>query len=225
MSHPQIESLERVAAVLARVPGQFVFTGGGTICLYVDEILWDELRPTLDVDCVVEIFSRAEYYALAERLRAVGLEECRHPHAPVCRWEYQDLIVDVMPCEQEVLGFSNRWYRQAMGRKIAYVLPSGREIWLFSPIDWLATKVEAFLGRGMDWRWSKDIEDIVVFLDGCQVLMENFEGAPAPVKGFLGSWFRENRDILEEAVWSFLPSCSVGREEWVIDLIVRLGQG
>ncbi|WP_158412770.1 hypothetical protein [Geminocystis herdmanii] len=43
----------------------------------MDEILRDELRPTLDVDCVVEVFSRGEYYALAQRLREVGLEESR----------------------------------------------------------------------------------------------------------------------------------------------------
>jgi hypothetical protein len=62
MTNPQIENLEKVATILARVPEKFVFTGGGTIVLYVDEIVRDELRPTKDVDCVVEIFSRTEYY-------------------------------------------------------------------------------------------------------------------------------------------------------------------
>ncbi|MEY3329362.1 MAG: hypothetical protein RLZZ115_2245 [Cyanobacteriota bacterium] len=44
MTHPQIRNLERVAKVLAAVPERFVFTGGATICLYLDEILQDELR-------------------------------------------------------------------------------------------------------------------------------------------------------------------------------------
>ncbi|MGL6136001.1 MAG: hypothetical protein ACRC2M_01805 [Planktothrix sp.] len=225
MTHPpQIRNLERVATILASVPERFVFTGGATICLYVDEILQDELRPTLDVDCVVEIFSRSEYYTLAERLRGIGLEECTEPSAPLCRWCYQDLIIDVMPCDPEVLGFSNRWYGEGIANKIAHILPSGRVIDIFSPVYLLASKVEAFLGRGKDLRLSKDVEDIVILLDGCEVLEAEFNRTRGEVKVFLGSWFRENRENLQEAVLSFLPTSSVDREDLVIDLIERLGQ-
>ncbi|NEP12077.1 MAG: hypothetical protein F6K14_18080 [Symploca sp. SIO2C1] len=66
MSNRIIENLERVAEILASVSERFVFIGGATIPLYVDEFLWDEFRPTLDVDCVVEVFTRKEYYALSE---------------------------------------------------------------------------------------------------------------------------------------------------------------
>ncbi|MCB8788916.1 nucleotidyl transferase AbiEii/AbiGii toxin family protein [Planktothrix agardhii] len=224
MTHPQIRNLERVATVLAAVPERFVFTGGATICLYVDEILQDELRPTLDVDCVVEIFSRSEYYTLMERLREVGLEECTEPNAPLCRWQYQDLIIDIMPCEPGVLGFSNRWYGEGIKNAIAYNLPSGQVIDIFSPVYLLASKVEAFLGRGKDLRLSKDVEDIVILLDGCEVLEAEFNRTRGEVKDFLGSWFRENRENLQEAVLSFLPTSSVDREDLVIDLIERFGQ-
>jgi hypothetical protein len=201
-----------------------VFTGGATICLYLDEILQDELRPTLDVDCVVEIFSRSEYYTLMERLREVGLEECTEPNAPLCRWQYQDLIIDIMPCEPGVLGFSNRWYGEGIKNAIAYNLPSGQVIDIFSPVYLLASKVEAFLGRGKDLRLSKDVEDIVILLDGCEVLEAEFNRTRGEVKDFLGSWFRENRENLQEAVLSFLPTSSVDREDLVIDLIERFGQ-
>ncbi|WP_019505556.1 nucleotidyl transferase AbiEii/AbiGii toxin family protein [Pleurocapsa sp. PCC 7319] len=113
MTNPQIENLEKVARILARVPERFVFTGGGTIVLYVDEIIRDELRPTKDVDCVVEIFSRTEYYQLTTALREVGLSECSELDAPMCRWKYEELLIDIMPCGEEVLGFSNRWYRES----------------------------------------------------------------------------------------------------------------
>ncbi len=96
MTHPQIRNLERVAKVFAAVPERFVFTGGATICLYLDEILQDELRPTLDVDCVVEIFSRSEYYTLAERLREVGLEECTETKCSVM--------------SVAISGFNHRYY-------------------------------------------------------------------------------------------------------------------
>ena len=219
MNNPQIDNLERVSAVLASLPDLFVFTGGATISLYVDEILWDEIRPTKDVDCVVEIYSLLEYYSLAERLRLRGLQECTDLDAPLCRWVYQDLIIDVMPCDEGVLGFSNRWYKEGIANRITYRLPSGREIWIFPPIYLLASKVEAFLGRGKDLRMSKDIEDIVVLLDGCEVLAEQFHQSPLEVKTFLRNWFQANKDDLQESVLSFLPSSSYGREDLLFDLI------
>ena len=222
MSNPQIDSLERVAALLADIPTRFVFTGGATIVLYVDEILQDDLRPTLDVDCVVEVFSRAEYYALAQRLREVGLEESMLKDAPLCRWQYDNLIIDIMPCDDSILGFTNRWYREGLSNCISYILPSGQEIEIFSPIYLLASKVEAFKGRGKDLRLSKDIEDIIVLLDGCEVLEDGFNQASSEVQEFLKVWFRDNIKGLEEAVFCFLPDSSVGREELVIDLIKRL---
>ena len=189
--------------------------------MYLDEILWDEVRPTLDVDCVVEVASRAEYYALSERLRRVGLDECTEPDAPLCRWLYQDLIVDVMPCDAEILGFSNRWYQAGIQNKMTYVLPSGQAIAIFYL---LASKVEAFLGRGQNFRFSKDIEDIVILLNGCEVLFEEFEQVEIEVRGFLSDWFRENRSDLEEAVLCFLPASDSEREDLVINIIERFMQ-
>lgn len=29
---------------------------------------------------------------------------------PICRWTYDDEIVDIMPDDPSILGFSNRWY-------------------------------------------------------------------------------------------------------------------
>jgi len=219
MTNPQIENLEKVATILARVPERFVFTGGGTIVLYVDEIVRDELRPTKDVDCVVEIFSRTEYYRLATMLREVGLSECTEPDAPMCRWEYRELLIDIMPCGAEVLGFSNRWYVEGLRNSIAYTLPSNREIYIFSPLYLLASKIEAFLGRGQSFYFSKDIEDIVVLLDGCEALPREFNRVEGEVKLFLQQWFRENQENLEDAVANFLPLSSASREERAIGLI------
>ena len=225
MTNPQIENLEQVAAILANVPERFVFTGGGTIVLYVDEIIRDELRPTKDVDCVVEIFSRTEYYQLANALRKVGLSECSEPDAPMCRWEYEELLIDIMPCGEEVLGFSNRWYVEALQNLSTYILPSKLEIYIFSPLYLLASKIEAFLGRGESFYFSKDIEDIIVLLDGCEALVEEFEAAEGEVKIFLRQWFKENQDNLEDAVANFLPSSSVSREERAIELIAKFATG
>lgn len=221
MTNPQIKNLEKVATILANVPERFIFTGGGTIILYVDEIIRDELRPTKDVDCVVEIFSRTEYYRLATALRKVGLLECSQPNAPMCRWEYEDLLIDIMPCGVEVLGFSNRWYVQGLQNLNTYILPNGLEIYVFSPLYLLASKIEAFLGRGESFYFSKDIEDIIVLLDGCEALLKEFEQAQGSVKLFIQQWFGMNQSSLEDAVANFLPSSSTSREERAIELIEK----
>lgn len=220
MDNVLITNLEKVAGLLARIPEQFVFTGGATMVLYLEEILWDEARPTKDVDCVVEITSRSDYYRLAEQLRGVGLEEDQEKDAPLCRWRYDDLIIDVMPCDESVLGFTNRWYPEAIAHRVSYRLPDGQNIWIFSPIYFLASKVEAFRGRGKDWRYSKDLEDIVLLLDGCEVLLTDFRQANPRIQDFLRSWFQENREWLQqEAVFAFLPTSSEGREDLIFILI------
>jgi hypothetical protein len=50
--------------LLRPVPTTIIFTGGATISLYLDEVAAPDIQPKDDVDCVVEIISRAEYYRL-----------------------------------------------------------------------------------------------------------------------------------------------------------------
>lgn len=69
--------------------------------------------------------------------------------APLCRWRYQELIVDVMSIDDEILGFSNRWYPRAIAcaerRSIG-----GTAFRLVTPVCFVATKLEAFHGRRTD---------------------------------------------------------------------------
>ncbi|MCC5898226.1 MAG: hypothetical protein JJU32_09965 [Phormidium sp. BM_Day4_Bin.17] len=159
---------------------------------------------------------------MAEQLRGVGLEEDQVKDAPLCRWRYDDLIIDVMPCDESVLGFTNRWYPEAIAHRVSYTLPDGQEIWIFPPVYFLASKVEALEGRGGDWRYSKDMEDIVLLLDGCEGLLADFAGATPEVQDFLRSWFQQNREELGEAVCAFLPSSSEGREDLIFALFDEL---
>jgi len=47
--------LETVGRVLSQVRTTIVFTGGATISLYLNEVAAPDIRPTDDVDCVVEM--------------------------------------------------------------------------------------------------------------------------------------------------------------------------
>ena len=67
-------------------------------------------RTTLDVDAIAEISFYAEYTVFGERLRALGLSEDTSEDAPLCRWVQSGTILDVMPLDEKILGFSNRWY-------------------------------------------------------------------------------------------------------------------
>ncbi|MEG4171543.1 MULTISPECIES: hypothetical protein [unclassified Microcoleus] len=140
----QIFMLEIVARVLSTVPTSIVFTGGATISLYLDEAAAPDIRPTDDVDCVVSIASRAEYYQLSELLKTIGLQESTESGAPLCRWQYEGISIDVMPCDESVLGFSNRWYKPGIANSIRYQLPSGRQILIFSTPYLLASTHRSF---------------------------------------------------------------------------------
>lgn len=56
-----------------------------------------------------------------ERLRALGFREDQREGAPLCRWLVEDLVVDVMPARERVLGFTTdgtamREHSSARGR-------------------------------------------------------------------------------------------------------------
>ena len=223
--NPQILMLETVARVLSNVPTTLVFTGGATISLYLDEAAAPDIRPTDDVDCVVEIASRAEYYRLSELLRTLGLQESTASGAPLCRWHYEEISIDVMPCDESVLGFSNRWYKPGITHSISYQLPSSRQILIFSSPYLLASKIEAFTGRGGgNFYFSADIEDIVAVLDGRSSLFEEVQQADAEVKFFLSKWFRAKFENLCEIGPAFLSPVArnSGRASLLLRTIERL---
>ena len=58
----------------------------------------------------------AAYAEFSERLRKLGFQEDAREGAPLCRWRQQTTTLDVMPLDEEILGFSNTWYRPAMDR-------------------------------------------------------------------------------------------------------------
>lgn len=72
-----------------------------------------------------------------------------------------------MSADENILGFSNRWYPRAFDSAIERTLPSGRPIRAVSPPLIVATKLEAWRGRGRgDVLRSLDVHDIVALVDG-----------------------------------------------------------
>ena len=114
MPNPNLEQLIRTAALLQPMLGDLVFVGGAVTSLLVTDEGAGLPRTTLDVDAIAEISSYTEYTAFGERLRALGFFEDASEDSPLCRWVHSGTILDAMPLDETILGFSNRWYPAAM---------------------------------------------------------------------------------------------------------------
>src|ERR1700676_3995049 len=110
MSKHNLELLVEAARLLQPLLGELVFVGGCTTALLITDPAAAEVRPTYDVDAIAEITSYAEYSVFSERLRQLGFAEDQSEGAPICRWAHDDLRFDIMPTDETILGFSNRWY-------------------------------------------------------------------------------------------------------------------
>ncbi len=87
-----------------------------------------EPRGTIDVDAITEITSYAQYAQFGDRLRSLGFNEDTSEGAPVCRWIRGRTIMDIMPLDEKILGFSNRWYKAAMEASVKKRLRDDLEI-------------------------------------------------------------------------------------------------
>jgi hypothetical protein len=176
MPNPNLEQLIAAAALLRPMLGELVFVGGAVTSLLVTDEGAGLPRTTLDVDAIAEISSYAEYAAFGERLRALGFLEDTSEDAPLCRWVHSGTILDVMPLDEKILGFSNRWYRPAMEASTMHQLLRDLEIQAVTAPYFLATKIEAFKGRGRgDFLASHDLEDLTFVIDGRSTIVDEVQ--------------------------------------------------
>lgn len=164
---PNLVRVELVARALGDLCEELVFVGGSAAGLLCTSVQAPPPRVTLDVDLVAEVAALAGYHALEARFAERGFSRDMAPDAPICRWRIDEVAVDLMPTDEKVLGFSNRWYPMAMRTAQTVILPSGMKIRLISAAAFLATKFEAFATRGGgDIMASHDFEDIINVIDG-----------------------------------------------------------
>jgi hypothetical protein len=215
VADPNRALFECVVRLLAPVLDELVFVGGCTTGLFITDPAAGGIRPTKDVDAIVDVTSYAKYAALSERLRALGLAEDTTPGAPLCRWRLDDLIVDVMPVDEHVLGFSNRWYPAAIEAAQTIDI-GGHFVRVVTPTFFIATKLDAFHGRGGgDIVASHDLEDIIAVVDGRPEIVSEVAAAAADARRYIASELRallDNRDFTEALAGFLLPdAASQGR--------------
>jgi predicted nucleotidyltransferase len=112
--HPNVAKLELVAHALGPLREQLVFVGGCAVDLLLSDPAAAPARVTYDVDLVARVEALAGYHALEKQFSLLGFKRDMAPDAPICRWRYNDLEVDLMPMDPGVLGFANRWYPLAV---------------------------------------------------------------------------------------------------------------
>lgn len=169
---------------------EVAFVGGCTTAMLVtDPAVMDDIRFTDDVDLVIELAGNPAWNRLTERLAAKGFKITGEDEVN-CRFRFNDVIVDVMPSDAAVLGYTNRWFVEGLTKADRFKLPSGRDIQIFKPAYFLATKLEAFSGRGNGDPYHKDVEDIVILIDGRPELLEEVRQAGAELKQFIAESLR-----------------------------------
>ena len=183
------EMLSAVAEGLGdELLNEVAFVGGSTTWLLcTDDIVLDDIRSTDDVDLVIELGGIADWQRLTERLAAQGFKITAEHSNVICRFKFNDVIVNVMPSVKEVLGYENRWFVDGLANADTITLPSGIAVKIFKSTYFVATKLEAFKGRGEGNAFHKDIEDIVLVVDGRESLLEEITQADQELRTYIAS--------------------------------------
>lgn len=175
---PNLPHLEIIAEALGDLREQVVFVGGSTAGLLLTDPLAEGVRPTLDVDAIVQA-SLIQYYQIEADLEQRGFVRDADSGV-ICRWQHRDsgVVLDLMPTDASVLGFSNNWYGEAIATAQEIALRNGLKIRLVSAPAFVATKLEAFLSRGRgDFLSSHDLEDVLNVVDGRPELSQELAAA------------------------------------------------
>ena len=187
---PNLPHLRQVAEALGDLREQVVFIGGAVAGRLVTDPLADSVRATRDVDAVVSA-NRALFHRIEASVATRGFARDVSSDV-ICRWVHKasGVLFDLMPVQPDVLGFSNRWYPYAVETAVPVDLGNGVTIRLVSAVAFVATKLEAFAGRGGgDFLSSHDLEDVLNIVDGREELASEMAAAPADVRQAVAAAF------------------------------------
>ena len=138
------------------------------------------------MDVVAQVATIAEYHGVESMLASRGFKHDTSPDAPICRWLSGGITLDLMPSQPGVLSFHNCWYPLAVATASPVTLPSSHSIKLITAPLFVATKLEAFKGRGNgDFLVSHDLEDIVTVVDGRPALIDELRDAPKELRTYV----------------------------------------
>ena len=187
MANPNLAMLTAMAQAMGELCEHVVFVGGCATGLLVDDAELMDVRPTEDVDAIVEVASLGAYHRIAEQLMGRGFKQTMADNTPPFRWYWDRMQLDLVPLDEKVLGFANRWYRVGYEAALAVELAGGLRLRHLSAPLFLATKFEAFKDRGNnDVYLSHDLEDIMTVMEGRSTIAQELATADDAVRQHVG---------------------------------------
>jgi len=196
--------LSQIAEALGELRERMVFVGGCATALLISDPAASPVRATQDVDVVVAVHSLPEYQRLAAMLRDRGFRQTLVEGEPPYRWSFAGMKLDVMPSDEKVFGFSNRWYGAVLGTAMPVPLRQGIAIRLIAPACFLATKLEAFQDRARgDYLESHDLEDVLSVIDGRREIVDEVRRADPEMQRYIAGVF--GRLLDNESFLNALP--------------------
>lgn len=202
------EQVARLDAALNPFPVDYAFIGGGVLALLVTDPSASAVRVTMDVDVLTDTHTRRDYQRLELPLSERGFHHDMTSGAPICRWRYEDIVVDILPIHRSVLGWESRWFRDALAS--ARPVPIGdRSVRIVAAPFFVALKLEAFEDRGHgDMIMSHDFEDVICLFDGRPELVGEIRDAPEDLRQYLSEQFTRYlaSPDLEAAVEGFVQT-------------------
>jgi hypothetical protein len=193
---------KKIALALGPLNDHVVYVGGAVVSLYIDDPSADDVRPTKDLDLSMEIISLGELESLREALVAKGFVQTAMDDV-VCRFRYDDVLVDVMATVPIGWAPGNRWFELGFNLGFSYDL-DGLEIRLLPLPYFLAAKFDAFFDRGIkDLFASHDYEDIVYLFNHRSDISEQVLNSEEKLKSYLmecASKIIESRSLKEAII-------------------------
>ena len=217
-----INRLRIIAEGLGDLCHDVVFVGGSVTELYADDPAATDIRPTMDVDCVIRLASYntlGEFEELLRKRRFVNDIES----GVICRWKYNGETVDIMPDKDSILGFTNRWYSPGLPHRLKQEINAGTAIYILPPLYYLATKIEAIKGRGgEDLRFSHDFEDFIYVINNRRDIIALYDNEQDNVlKEYLSTSAADFliRPNCHEEIECMLPYGEYDRTDYIIEIL------
>jgi len=195
-----LKSIKIISDVLDDINNDVIYVGGAVVSLYIDDPAADDIRPTKDIDIVLEIASLKELEELRTVLVERGFEQT-HEDNVLCRFRYADIKVDVMATKSIDWAPGNKWFEAGFNEAEEKEI-EGKIIKVLPFIYFLSSKFSAFMDRGLeDPLVSKDYEDITYLLNHNRYFKEAvLSSKNEEAKSYLKSCFQKilDREDLQE---------------------------
>jgi hypothetical protein len=122
---PNLELLRAMALALGPLRERLVFVGGCATGLLLTNPAAAGVRPTEDVDAIIDVASLASYHAMQPLLAERGFKQTMADNTPPFRWFWNRMQLDLVPVNGRVLGFANRWYRPGFATAVTTEIAPG----------------------------------------------------------------------------------------------------